>query len=339
MTAFGSGAPPGPRFDLIVMDDAIDFESTRTEEQRKKWLEWFESTVFTRSTEDGRIWLIGTPWHPDDALHVLEKRPGFACKRYSAVHNPDDKAEQWKPIWTTSWPLKRLVERWRNTTEMVFARKYLCRVRLDSLARFKQAWLDRAGDLGKGLFLTAAAPKAQGGVRSLPCFTGVDLGIGLGEEDASTCIFTIAVRDDGKRIVVDVETGKWQAPEILDRLEDKYRRYGAYVMVESNAGQMFLTQMAAERFPVQSFVTGSNKWDEEWGVESLAVELRNMQWVVPSGRSGRDYAPEIEAWYREMLYFNPAAHTGDRLMASWLAREAARRFQGKRQGSHDTQDR
>lgn len=337
--AMGIGGPPGPRWDGIVLDDVLDFDNTRTEEQRKKIVEWFDTTVFTRLTDGGFLWVIGTPWHPDDLLHELERRPGFACKRYCAVENPDSPAESWIPIWAGAWSQSRLIERWRNTPEMVFARKYLCRVRLDALARFKQAWLDRALDFGKGLSLTQEAPKAPGGVRTLPCFTGVDIGIGEGEESALSCIFTIALRDDGKRQLVSIESGHWQAPEILDRLEDKYRRYGAYVMVESNAAQVFITQLAGERFPVQAFYTGTNKWDEEWGVESLAVEFRNMQWIVPSGRSGRSQHPEIAAWYREMLYFNPSTHTGDRLMASWLAREAARRFAAPRTGPMDTQTR
>ena len=31
-----------------------------------------------------------------------------------------------------------------------------------------------------------------------------------------------------------------------------------------------------------------------------------------------------EAWIGEMLRYDPAKHTGDRLMASWIAKEAAR---------------
>ncbi len=34
--------------------------------------------------------------------------------------------------------------------------------------------------------------------------------------------------------------------------------------------------------------------------------------------------PEVDAWVNEMLYYDPRSHTGDRLMASWFAREAAR---------------
>jgi hypothetical protein len=52
-------------------------------------------------------------------------------------------------------------------------------------------------------------------------------------------------------------------------------------------------------------------------VESLAVEFERGQWIVPD-------APMTRAWVRELLAYNPAGHTGDRVMASWLAREALR---------------
>jgi hypothetical protein len=32
----------------------------------------------------------------------------------------------------------------------------------------------------------------------------------------------------------------------------------------------------------------------------------------------------MQAWISEMIYYDPAAHTGDRLMASWFATECAR---------------
>ena len=68
----------------------------------------------------------------------------------------------------------------------------------------------------------------------------------------------------------------------------------------------------------------------------MAVELRNMQWVVPSGAGGDRVSPEVQAWIREMLYYSPTAHTGDRLMASWLAREALRLHSASRTQHLDT---
>jgi hypothetical protein len=333
------GQVVGSRLDMIVLDDVLDFENTRTEEQRTKLVEWFDTSVLTRLTDGGCVFCIGTPWHQDDLLGALATRPGFKALRYSAVANPDADPTDWKPLWPEVWSVARLVERAANTLESVFQRKYLCRVRLDASARFKQVWIDRMTQLGKGLTFYAEAPKAQGGVRSLPCFTGVDLGIGLGDSDALTVLFTLALRDDARRLVVNIEAGRWQAPEILDRIVSHYRRYSSVIYVESNAAQAFITQLASQQVPVAAFHTGANKWDEEWGVESLAVEMRGMQWVLPSGATGEAVPPEARAWIREMLYYSPGAHTGDRLMASWLAREALRRFAAPKRTRLDLQSR
>jgi hypothetical protein len=45
-------------------------------------------------------------------------------------------------------------------------------------------------------------------------------------------------------------------------------------------------------------------------------------------------APQIQEWIDEMLYYQPSAHTGDRLMACWMAREAARQVRPKAQRGH-----
>jgi hypothetical protein len=68
---------------------------------------------------------------------------------------------------------------------------------------------------------------------------------------------------------------------------------------------------------VDAHTTGRNKHDPQFGVESLAVEFERGQWVVPD-------SPMTRTWMRELLAYNPAGHTGDRVMASWLAREALR---------------
>jgi hypothetical protein len=63
-------------------------------------------------------------------------------------------------------------------------------------------------------------------------------------------------------------------------------------------------------------------------VESLAVELANAKWIIPSDEDGTVH-PEIDAWINEMLYYNPQGHTGDRLMAAWIAREYSRKIKPK----------
>lgn len=330
----------GSRLDVIVLDDILDFDNTRTPEQRKKLIEWFETAVFTRLNDNGIILVIGTPWHQEDLMHVLASRPGFHVERYSGVENPDDPPRLWRPIWPAQWSLERLLDRYENTSEAAFLRKYLCRVRVDSAGRFRAAWINRMVALGKGRTFVKRPPKTPGG-SELQCFCGVDLGVGENDTNAETCLFTIAVDNRGRRIVVDIEAGRWTAPEIIDRLRRNYMAYDSIIAVEDNAAQKFLVQIANEDFPVIGLTTGKNKHHEEFGVEALAVEIRNGWWVLPSGATGsiRGVHEEGRAWVSEMLHYDPTEHTGDRLMASWKAKEAARLHGMPKTGNVDMQAR
>lgn len=335
--AFGVFGPiVGARLDDIVLDDVLDFENTRTEEQRKKLIEWFDTTVFSRLVKGGRIYVIGTPWHPDDLLHELAKRPGFQSRVYSAVSNPSDPPELWRPLWPQQWDLKRLIQRKDNTPDAVFVRNFLCRVRLDETSRFREVWLERMCKLGIGRTFLADAPKRSARGAPLPCFTGVDLGVGKGPENASTVLFTVALMPDGRRLIVDIEAGRWQAPEIIDRLASVYRRYDSTILVENNGAQQFIVDMAQGKVPVVPFTTGRNKTSEEFGVESLAVEMRNGLWIMPSGSVGEAVPAEGKAFMQECLFYDPETHTGDRLMAAWLAREAIRKYSAGRVRNLDT---
>lgn len=321
--ALGVGGPiVGSRLDWVALDDVLDFENTRTPAQMKKLLEWFDSTLFPRMVEDAPIWVIGTPWNRGDLLHVLSKRPAWVSRTYSAVENPDDPQEQWRPIW---FALARLIEIQANTTPHNFARKYLCRIISDTLARFQREWIDKCVSLGKGRKLVDRAPRAPSG-KLYPCFTGVDLGVGEDEGHDLSVLFTIALIERMRRLVVDIQAGHWTGPEILRRIYDVQRRFDSITLVENNAAQKFLLQWATEGgIPVRPFTTtAQNKTHEAFGLENVAVEMRSGHWIIPSGPSGADLDPETLQWIQEMEYYQPGAHTGDRLMASWFAREGAR---------------
>ena len=78
---------------------------------------------------------------------------------------------------------------------------------------------------------------------------------------------------------------------------------------------------------VVPFTTDNRKNHPEFGIEHIAVEMSNAKWVIPN-ESGVCH-PEIEALMQEMLYYDPKAHTGDRLMAMWIGNEGARRQKPK----------
>lgn len=88
------GAILGSRLDWIIIDDILSRENTATDEQRKKLIEWVEMSVFSRIEPNphARIILTNTAWHPEDLLHVLERR-GWPTMRMSIlgdIHVQDD---------------------------------------------------------------------------------------------------------------------------------------------------------------------------------------------------------------------------------------------------------
>ena len=323
----------GSRLDLVVIDDLLHLDNTRTRASRDKIESWFDDYVFTRLVDDydaetfGRCFVIGNPWDADDLLQRLKGRDGWDSMTTAVVENPDDPPARWRPVWPRQWPLERVMDRRRGMTDSAFARKHLCRVLSDMARRFKKAWLDHMLRLGVGRSFLTTIPTLRGS--PLQCFTGVDLGVGERDVDAVSCLFTIAVTPgDKRRVVVDIRSGHWTGPEILDEAEWVSTTFDSELIVESNAAQKYLAQFAAGRGLSVStyFTSGSNKFHEEWGVESLAVEMKNGLWVAPSGPGGHDPPDEVVEWVRELLDFDPSAHTGDRVMASWFAREGARRF-------------
>lgn len=338
----------GSRLDLIVLDDVLNMRNTATQLSRDKTVEWFDTTVFSRIQDEydakgnlvqgGRCYVIGTPWHRDDLLHRLKARKGWSSRHYSAVLNYKEHESKWKSLWPRVWPVQRLIDK-RDGMEMnltSFSRKLLCQVMTDSMRRFKDAWLSHMFALGKKRVLLDRAPRGPQG--KFRCVTGVDLGVGKKKKDARTVLFTIAIDPrSGKRIVVDVESGKWDGPTIVQKIKHKNWRYDSIVIVESNAAQKFIAQFAAAGgVPTVAHHTGQhNKNDEEFGVESLAVEMRAGLWVAPSGKDGLDIDEELLLWKQDMEDYQPELHTGDHLMASWMAREGARKWMRKMNRDED----
>jgi hypothetical protein len=259
--------------------------------------------------------VIGTAFHPADAMHRYARQPNFSAFRYPVVD------EKGNPRWPERFPLERIEEKSVDLGPIEFARQMMCVARDDSTARFKQEWIDRCLALGNGKNLCAALKKVPAGYRVI---TGVDLAVSKSDAADLTAFFTIALRPDGKREVLSIESGKWSGPEIVKKVFDVHERYQSIIIVENNAAQDFILQFARDRgsIPIRPFTTGRNKAHPEFGVESIAAEMSAGAWVIPN-HDGVMH-PEVAEWVDEMLYYDPRAHTGDRLMASWFAREGVR---------------
>ena len=190
----------------------------------------------------------------------------------------------------------------------------LCLARDDQTARFQKAWLDTAVERGAEL-MPSMFWRPQNGWR---CYTGVDLGISQKPGADLTSFATIAVAPNGDRRLLCVESGRWTADIIVQKIVQHHQRYGCQsITVESVAAQDFIVQLVrkATSVPVRGFKTGVGVMSLAYGAEQLAVEFSNSKWIVPRITVGGKMDSEIEQLLSELLYYTPAAHCGDRLAA------------------------
>lgn len=306
------GSILGARIDLLIIDDMLDFESTATDYMRKDTIRWIDSTLLGRMTRRGRVVFIGNAWHREDAMHVLSRRGPWAAARYP-VKSPDGRS-----LWPDRWPVERIAERQAELGPFEFARQMLCEARAEGASRFREEDVESCLRLGRGLQLGH-----RRGLQGSPLIVaGVDLGV---RRDL-TSIVVVSLTGDGRKCVHSVDSGNWPAQIILEKIEKTHRDWNAQIVVENNAAQDYIVQFLRDKgVPVRPFTTGKNKAHPIYGLESLAAEMARDEWILPSNEDGTLH-PEIKSLTEEMLYYDPKGHAGDRLMATWFAREGLRRY-------------
>lgn len=313
----------GARIDLLIMDDILTMENTRTLAGRNDIFTWIKSTLLGRLTPNARVIFLGNAWHPDDAMHRLAAE-GWPSRRFP-VRDPLTGGTNWEK----RWPAARIAKKAKEFGPVESARQLDCLARSEDAARFKQPWIDKCLGRGRGRELVYMINKLPTGAFT---FTGVDLGIKKGLHNDLTVLFTIMVMPGGDILLLNIESGKWSAPEIIDKIFETHVRYKSRILVENNQAQDFIIQFAKhldKRVPIYPFNTRGrgkigNKHHPQYGVESIAAELAAGQWIIPCSATG-EVDPEVRGWIQEMLYYDPLGHTGDRLMASWFAKEGGRR--------------
>jgi hypothetical protein len=347
------GSIIGSRVDLLVLDDILDYYNTRTKTQRDEVAAWVYSSLFTRLTAGARVWIIGNAWDADDVMHRLEREGGFAAYRFPVVDATGE------VTWPARFTQDRIEQFKRDLTPLEYARQLMCQTRNDDESRFKQEWIDLCMANGDGKGLVARIEQAD--LREVSADTdeameelgvdtieelreaeetiwrltgevhgqvihGVDLAVSKSDAADLTAVVSLFAHRNGKRQVLSIQSGRWTAPEILARIKDTHQRFGGTFMVEDNAAQRYIVQLlqAGSRVPVIGVTTGRQKAHPAYGIEGMAVELAAGRWIIPSMQGKAE--PEVADWISEMLFYDPRAHTGDRLMASWFAREGCRRL-------------
>lgn len=85
------------RADIIILDDVVDQQNSATELQRKKVIDWIETTVIPVLVPGGTFIYLGNTWHMDDAVARFLKDPRFIVqKRKGAIIRDADRKDLWE---------------------------------------------------------------------------------------------------------------------------------------------------------------------------------------------------------------------------------------------------
>lgn len=369
LTAAGlDTSTPGSRWSFLVADDVVDDENAMTPAARMKVESRFNGRLLSRlDPNDSRAVVTNTPWDREDLTYYLENtaqwptltmdiygyirfsnanaawveqalrdelrpsetRPSEGMRKWYRMRAHDPDPEELVPLWPARYSAARIAEiRYGKDGRggmlpHEFARLFLCEPQDVGTARCQRGWIEscKQNGMGKTFVLKYYGP--------LPTYTGVDLGVGPNKQHDKTVFFTIALHKNGSREILDIESGRFKGPEIIDKLIDKVRRFGSVSMVESNAAQKYILDFALDKqkdLKVDAQATTiSNKHDRDFGVESIFTEFKNVAWTIPCDETGK-CNKETQDFIDDCTYYQPPpAHTGNFLMAAWLAREASRK--------------
>jgi hypothetical protein len=344
LAAYGlDGEILGARLHGIVIDNILDRDNTSSPVMRAKVLDVLENEVFTRILPGGFVLILDTSWHAEDALHVLSRRAAWHSAKFDAEDGgePQDGGER-PTLWPARWPRKRLEAKRAELGTIAYNRQFRNIPLSKSLGVFNETALSES--VGKTKWLNSRPYPGNGNgdedtwAQEIVC-TGVDLATRKGEEHDETVLWTMSKRiNDGSCFRTHhVMSCRAEAGGIVRAILDIHRRFHkgaglATFRVEDNGAQVYIQQMIREaavlrglgateddvsEIVVVGHTTTRRKRHEELGIPGLATD-------VEMGRMWLPEHSEIDKFIEECKSWSPDAHTGDRLMAAWIAREGLR---------------
>ena len=306
----------GTRADVVVFDDFCNFENTITEHARERATEW-AGEVISRLKPSARVMAIGHIFHEHDQLQRWSKIDGWGYLRDEASYRDEDGVEH--PLTPGVMSLADIAKKEVDLGPVLAEMMLRNRLPSKSLGRFKQSWFDACLARGRGLEFRDRWDQGM-------TYTGVDLGHRKKPGSDLTVAVTVAVLPDGTRMVIDIRSGLWSAPEILRELKDIHLRYGSILAVENNGAQQHLIDFAhdLDTLPVRPHATtGVNKHDMQHGVEAMGIEFSQAKWMLPCSNN-MELHPDMALLLKGCLTYDPTRHSADHLMAAWICREAIR---------------
>ena len=293
------GAVVSRHYDLIIADDVVDEENSRTEIQREKVRTWWYKTLLPCLEPEGRIYVLGTRYHYLDLYgHLI--RNEYADKHQIIRAIEEDGSTPWPEKFSLEW----LEERRRQSGSIIFNAQYQNDTSLMKGNIFQEDWFrfyEEHPDWERMHFFIGCDPAATRR-ESI-----------LSPHKADTDWWTIVV---GAREYGDGEYGSeiylkeaWRdrctKEEYLNKLKELNSYYKPQmVVIETVAAQEYLAQDAEKHMPVKRLERTKDKIARAYWLQAF---FENGQILLPAKHLTANY--DIwQALMDELLLFPQADH-------------------------------
>jgi len=97
----GTNVTTGLHPDIVILDDIVTYETTKTPAARQNTKSWIASTLEGICKADTIVILLNTPYHPEDFVSTSEKYKEYSFYKVPAIRKLKDGTEvsNWEELW------------------------------------------------------------------------------------------------------------------------------------------------------------------------------------------------------------------------------------------------
>jgi predicted phage terminase large subunit-like protein len=264
-------------YDIIIVDDLVDLENSRTPAQRDRNEDFFYTTLLPtlEPPEEGnplvgRMLMYGTRYHPDDTYGRLMKKDMAG----NTLIIPDIDEETGEPTWKGKYTLEHLAEMKRNMGTLRYRLQMKCDVAGFQGSIFQYEWMEWFSEMPMGLRI----------------FMGIDLAISQGPRADLFALIVLGVDPLGDVYVIDGVKGRYPFARQIEIIKNKANIYHPIrVGIEANAYQMAMVQ-ELKRLVRKTLSTRFQP------VYTTKDKKTRAEMRVPDFESGRMYFNDRTSW-------------------------------------------
>ncbi|WP_439287565.1 phage terminase large subunit [Lonepinella sp. BR2904] len=289
------GGITGMGADIAIIDDPVkDAKEANSQTVRDSVWDWYTTTLYTRLSPNSGVLLGMTRWHEDDLAGRLiqEMQQGgdqWRIVSFPAIAEQDEEYRlEGEPLHPERYPLERL----EKIKGAVGTHTWN--------ALYQQRPSSKGGGIIKGeWFKRYQIPSV---IRTKSIY--IDTAQKTKEHNDYTVMLVAGLGEDGNIYLLDLVRGKWEAPDLEQKLKDLWVKHKADrstgILVRANiedksSGTSLIQKIKRDRsIPVNAVQVDADKYTRVLGVqgyiESGRVSLpENATWVS-------DFVAECEAF-------------------------------------------